>query len=100
MKTYQISPAPLTFEVIESILENGVQLTLSNEAKDALAKKGWDPLFGARPLKRTIQKYVEDLLSEEIINDNVNAGDQVTLTYKDENDTFSIQKAKPKKVKK
>ncbi len=86
--------------VYQRLHELNIQLTLSDEAKDALAKKGWDPLFGARPLKRTIQKYIEDLLSEEIINDNVNAGDKVTLTYKDENDTFSIQKAKPKKAKK
>lgn len=57
-------------------LENlGFSLTLTEEAKAFLAEKGYDVQFGARPLHRAIQKYLEDPLAEEILNMNVKTGD-------------------------
>jgi len=47
--------------------DRGIAITLSDEAMEFLMEKGYDPVYGARPLKRTIQRYVEDMLSEEII---------------------------------
>ncbi len=63
------------------IRELGYQLTLTESAKDFIVEKGWDEKFGARPLKRAIQKYVEDPLAEEIINAKLVEGDQITLDY-------------------
>jgi len=49
------------------IHDMGYKISVSSEAKDYIIEKGWDEQFGARPLKRAIQKYIEDLLAEEII---------------------------------
>ena len=53
----------------------GFSLELTNEAKDFIAEKGYDVQFGARPLHRAIQKYLEDPLAEEILNFNIKDGD-------------------------
>ncbi|MDP8216909.1 MAG: ATP-dependent Clp protease ATP-binding subunit [Candidatus Kaelpia imicola] len=54
-------------EVRGRIQEQGLDIELSKDAKDFLIDKGFDPIFGARPLKRAIQRYIEDLLAEDII---------------------------------
>ena len=54
-------------------------LKLSKKAKRFIADKGFDKQYGARPLKRAIQKYIEDALAEEIIKSNVHEGDTITL---------------------
>ena len=51
----------------------------SKKAKSFIAEKGFDKQYGARPLKRAIQKYVEDALAEEIIKSNVHEGDIINL---------------------
>lgn len=65
-------------------------LVLSNEAKDFIADKGFDKLFGARPLKRAIQKYVEDALAEEIVNSNLKDGDVINMDLNAEKDGLTI----------
>ncbi|WP_010137132.1 ATP-dependent Clp protease ATP-binding subunit [Ochrovirga pacifica] len=57
----------------------GYTLTLSDAAKDFIANKGFDEKYGARPLKRAIQKYIEDALAEEIVNSNLAEGDAIKL---------------------
>ncbi|MDD5566006.1 MAG: ATP-dependent Clp protease ATP-binding subunit [Candidatus Omnitrophica bacterium] len=54
--------------VIERLKEHGISLELTQEAKDFLIEKGFDPVFGARPLKRTIQRFLEDPLASDIIS--------------------------------
>ena len=49
------------------VAEHELQLELSEEAKDLLVDKGWDPAMGARPLRRAIQRYVEDPLADEVL---------------------------------
>jgi ATP-dependent Clp protease ATP-binding subunit ClpC len=61
------------------IEELGYKLTLSDNAKAFIADKGFDKQFGARPLKRAIQKYVEDALAEEIITSKIGAGDEIFM---------------------
>ncbi|HBK83600.1 MAG TPA: hypothetical protein DDZ41_08385, partial [Flavobacterium sp.] len=56
------------------IKDLGYVLHLSEKAKDFIAEKGFDKQFGARPLKRAIQKYVEDPLAEEIITSKIHEG--------------------------
>lgn len=53
--------------VVERIKDRGIDISLTPEALEFLIEKGYDPIYGARPLKRTIQRYIEDTLSEEII---------------------------------
>ncbi|NPD92343.1 ATP-dependent Clp protease ATP-binding subunit [Xylanibacter muris] len=62
----------------------GYTLTLSENAKELIATKGYDVQFGARPLKRAIQKYIEDVLCEKIINEELKPGDSV---YVDKDET-------------
>jgi len=57
----------------------GYTLHLSNEAKDYIADKGFDKQYGARPLKRAIQKYIEDALAEEIVNSTLSEGDSIYM---------------------
>ena len=64
------------FKRIEGL---GYKLKLSKKAKDFIAEKGFDKQFGARPLKRAIQKYIEDSLAEQIVNANLVSGDTISL---------------------
>jgi ATP-dependent Clp protease ATP-binding subunit ClpC len=94
------------FQIID-ILMNGVMKRLSNlgfslelseEAKDFIADKGYDQQFGARPLHRAIQKYLEDPLAEEILNMHVKAGDTLKADLDKENGklVFTLGEQKPK----
>lgn len=70
--------------VFNRINEMGYQVELTEKAHDFIAEKGWDDQYGARPLKRAIQKYVEDVLAEEIIKANINAGEKIVIDYDDD----------------
>jgi len=73
----------------------GYNLALSDKAKDFIAEKGFDKQYGARPLNRAIQKYVEDALAEEIITSKIAGGDEIYMDL-DENGTelaVTIKKA-------
>jgi ATP-dependent Clp protease ATP-binding subunit ClpC len=58
-------------------------LELTEAAKDLLAKEGFDPTFGARPLRRTIQRFIEDQLSDELLRGNFSTGDTVVVDARD-----------------
>lgn len=70
--------------VVQRIKMLGYQLELTEAAKNYIVDKGWDPNFGARPLKRAIQKYVEDLLAEEIIKNKPTENSLLLVDYDDE----------------
>ena len=61
----------------------GYTISISESAKDFLLEKGWDPSFGARPLKRAIQKYIEDDLAEEIIKSSLHQGYNILIDTED-----------------
>ncbi len=69
--------------VIERLNERKINLHLDAAAKKFLAEKGFDPVYGARPLKRAIQKYVVDPLSMKILSGEMGEGDQVSVTAGD-----------------
>ncbi len=73
----------------------GYTLKLSKNAKDYIADKGFDKQYGARPLKRAIQKYVEDALAEEIITAHIEEGDTITIDLNTETNelTIAVEKA-------
>ncbi|MBC8079293.1 MAG: ATP-dependent Clp protease ATP-binding subunit [Gorillibacterium sp.] len=70
-------------ELRKRLKEHEVDFTLTEEAKLFLAKEGFDPAFGARPLRRAIQKHIEDRLSEELLRGNISKGDQLTIDVKE-----------------
>lgn len=75
----------IQLEKIIEMLEknNDIKLTVSDDAKDWLAKLGYDITFGARPLKRTIQNHVTNALAEKILAGEILLGDKVTVTVTD-----------------
>jgi ATP-dependent Clp protease ATP-binding subunit ClpC len=81
-------------KLYDRILALGYSLTLSEKAKDYISEKGFDKDYGARPLKRAIQKYIEDALAEEIISSNLQEGDSIfmDLDKKTEELTIKIEK--------
>jgi len=70
--------------VAERLKEHNIILEVSQEAKDFLIEKGFDPIFGARPLKRTIQRFLEDTLASEIISKKFKDGSKVSVSRKNE----------------
>jgi len=89
-------------KLFQRINDLGYQIKLTDKAKDFIVDKGYDEKFGARPLKRAIQKYIEDPLAEEIIKSNLQEGDTISLDYEDAATELktSIEKgAKSKKTK-
>mgnify|MGYP001561709040 FL=1 len=85
---YQIVDLEIA-ELANRLKEKNIQITLTQEAIDLLIEKGFDPVFGARPLKRTIQRYLEDPLSEEIISGQFKDGSKIKVNRK--NDTLVFE---------
>jgi ATP-dependent Clp protease ATP-binding subunit ClpC len=73
---------------------------MSEKAKDFIVDKGYDEKFGARPLKRAIQKYIEDPLAEQIINTTLLEGDTILLEIEDGKEELTLTVKKPKGPKK
>ncbi|QZT37714.1 ATP-dependent Clp protease ATP-binding subunit [Halosquirtibacter xylanolyticus] len=69
--------------LLQRVSALGYELQVSEDAKRYIAKKGYDPQFGARPLKRAIQKYIEDELAEVIIKTEIKDGDKINLSFND-----------------
>lgn len=78
----------------------GYNIELTEEAKNFISDKGWDKDFGARPLKRAIQKYIEDLLAEMLVNKQLKEGDTVTLDLNETKDGLVAQTTNPRKKQK
>ncbi len=79
--------------------EMGLDVMLEHSAKEFLSEKGFDPKYGARPLARAIQKYVEDPMAEQILNKDLGEGDTITLTYDADTNPagldFHVEKDRP-----
>tara|TARA_B100001750_G_scaffold91193_1_gene72045 strand:+ start:2296 stop:4839 length:2544 start_codon:yes stop_codon:yes gene_type:complete len=76
--------------------EMGYIINLTSKAKDFLIDKGYDPKYGARPLDRAIQKYLEDVLAEEILSGELKKGDSIIADYDPKKKTIFIKKRKIK----
>jgi len=66
-------------QVAVSLKDKNIAINVSDAAKDLLGQKGYDPVFGARPLRRTIQNMLEDQLSEAILRGEFQSGDTVEI---------------------
>lgn len=78
-------------KLINRIKEIGYTLQLTEKAKNFIAEKGFDKQYGARPLNRAIQKYVEDVLAEEIVSAKLTQGDTILLDFEDGQEQLKIQ---------
>ena len=89
-------------QVLARLVNLGLNLVLTSAAKDFIADKGYDVQFGARPLHRAIQKYIEDPLAEEILNHSVKEGDTLIGDLDKEKSllTFTLQKKEKEKAPK
>ncbi len=82
----------------ERIAEIGYKLNIDTESVEFLCKHGYDEEYGARPLTRAIQHYVEDMVADEILNETIKEGETINVIYDKEKDTLVIKQ--PKKSKK
>ncbi len=78
-------------KLFDRIKDLGYNLKLSEKAKDYIADKGFDKQYGARPLKRAIQKYIEDALAEEIVKSNLNEGDEIQMDLDEKTNELKIE---------
>jgi ATP-dependent Clp protease ATP-binding subunit ClpB len=78
--------------------EKGLSLEISEDAKKFLAERGYDPVYGARPLKRAIQKYIQDPLALEILEGNFKEGTSIATSVAGDVLTFCDKKSQKKKV--
>ena len=77
--------------IFKRVEEMGYTIELTDKAKDFIADKGWDDQFGARPLKRAIQKYVEDALAEELIMNPMGPGSKIFIDLDEETQEIKVQ---------
>ena len=84
-------------KLVNRIEDLGYKLILTDKAKDYIADKGFDKQYGARPLKRAIQKYIEDALAEEIVNSKLNEGDSIFMDLDKKTSELTIKITKGKK---
>jgi ATP-dependent Clp protease ATP-binding subunit ClpC len=85
-------------KLFRRITELGYKIELTEKAKDFLAEKGYDQQYGARPLNRAIQKYLEDAIAEEILKGDLSEGDVITADYSGEGTELSISVQKKEKA--
>ena len=69
--------------------EMGIELVFDDSAVEKIADEGFDPVYGARPLKRAIQSKIEDKLSEEMLEGKIKAGEKYTCSFKDNEFIFT-----------
>jgi ATP-dependent Clp protease ATP-binding subunit ClpC len=79
--------------LFDRIINLGYQIKLTNPAKDFIAEKGYDVQFGARPLKRAIQKYLEDPMAEVIIKADIKEGDTILVGFSKKKEEVTIRVA-------
>lgn len=84
-------------DIRKRLSEKGILLELSKSAKDFLVQEGYDPAYGARPLKRAIQRHIEDPLSEELLKGKFKENDTIVCSY--ENGKIVFKKKRQRKVK-
>jgi len=86
-------------EVERRLAERGIKLEVNEEAKAWLAQKGYDPVYGARPLRRAIQRYMENPISTKILQGEFKEGDTIAISLKEDNLSFAARKTTKAKAK-
>jgi ATP-dependent Clp protease ATP-binding subunit ClpC len=86
-------------EVERRLAERKIKLDVNEEAKAWLAQKGYDPVYGARPLRRAVQRYVENPISTKILQSEFKEGDTIAIGLKEEGLSFAARKVARAKAK-
>jgi len=81
-------------DVYSRLESDRIKLHITSQVKDFLIEKGYDPVYGARPLRRAIQRYIEDPLSEEMLRRKIPKGSVIEIVQKGDKLDFSIEKRK------
>ena len=76
-------------KVMERLRDRKIQLVLDEKAKDFLAEKGYDPQYGARPMRRAVERYLEDPLAEELLRGQLQPGEPIQVTLRDDKLAFA-----------
>jgi len=83
---------------LKELQERNVQVTFSEKAKEFLVDKGYDPTYGARQVRRTVRKYVEDPIAEELLKNRFPSGAKILVRCKDDGLEFVDAESVKKKV--
>ena len=78
-------------KLIERVQKLGYEILVTDSAKDFIAEKGYDSKFGARPLNRAIQKHVEDLIAENVVNDTLKDQDKIIIDKNEDEDVLKLE---------
>jgi ATP-dependent Clp protease ATP-binding subunit ClpC len=87
-------------KLVERVRTLEFELTLTDSAREYIAEKGYDPQYGARPLKRAIQKYIEDPITEEILSSNPDKNSNLELDFNKDEEKMIVSVKKQKRIKK
>jgi len=82
-------------KLVKRLRDKDIALTLSAEARDLLAEKGFDPSYGARPMRRAVERFLEDPLAEALLRGDVKTGDSVEVVRKPETETLDFLSTRP-----
>jgi ATP-dependent Clp protease ATP-binding subunit ClpC len=82
-------------KVLTRIKAKEVHIEMSQSAKEFLIEKGYDPQYGARPMRRAVERYLEDPLAEELLRGHVKAGDRVEVVAAEGRLTFHVAESQP-----
>ena len=77
-------------KLIDRIIKLGYKIEISNSARDYITEKGYDSKYGARPLNRAIQKYIEDLVAENVVNNSIVEGDKILIDKNKKQDNLEL----------
>jgi ATP-dependent Clp protease ATP-binding subunit ClpC len=78
-------------DLILRIQKLGYEIEITEDAKDFLSEEGFDSKYGARPLNRAIQKHVEDLIAEHVVNNSLKEGDQIIVNRNKEGKVLELE---------
>ncbi|MGA0853689.1 MAG: ATP-dependent Clp protease ATP-binding subunit [Luteolibacter sp.] len=82
-------------KLVKRLEEKNVALVLASEARDFLSEKGFDPSYGARPMRRAVERFLEDPLAEAILRGDVKAGDTVSVVKKTDSEELNFETHRP-----
>ena len=78
-------------KLIERVEKLGYEISITDSAKDFITEKGYDSKFGARPLNRAIQKHVEDLIAENVVNNTLKEHDKIIIDKNEKEDALKLE---------
>lgn len=82
-------------KLVKRLKEKEIDLTLAAEARDLLSEKGFDPNYGARPMRRAVERFLEDPLAEALLRGTVKTGDMVSVTRKEDSEELIFDTSRP-----